>query len=69
MSQLTVASYLMGIPPGNSNQEKPKIIHNFINEANGTGTAYIYSYFPFTSGLAYDTYARSSSYRVACYEY
>ena len=33
------------------------IIHNFINEANGTGTAYIYSYFPFTSGLAYDTYA------------
>ena len=29
MSQLSVASYLMGIPPGNSNPEKPKIIHNF----------------------------------------
>jgi|TARA_B110000908_G_C10257063_1_gene456331 hypothetical protein len=37
MSQLTVASYLMGIPPGNSNQEKPKIIHNFIKGVNAVG--------------------------------
>ena len=27
---LTVASYLMGIPPGNTNPEKPAIIVNFI---------------------------------------
>jgi len=27
---ITVASYLMGIPPGNTNTEKPKIIVNFI---------------------------------------
>ena len=27
---VTVASYLMGIPPGNTNPEKPKIIVNFI---------------------------------------
>ena len=27
---LTVASYLMGIPPGNTNPEKPQIIVNFI---------------------------------------
>ena len=27
---LKVASYLMGIPPGNKNPEKPKIIVNFI---------------------------------------
>ena len=32
MTQLSVASYLMGIPPGNSNPEKPKIIHNFIKK-------------------------------------
>ena len=30
MSKLTVASYLMGIPPGNTNPEKPQIIVNFI---------------------------------------
>jgi len=40
-----------------SGEVDSSIIHNFINEANGTGTAYIYSYFPFTAGLAYDTYA------------
>ena len=27
---ISVASYLMGIPPGNKNPEKPKIIVNFI---------------------------------------
>ena len=27
---LNVASYLMGIPPGNTNPDKPKIIVNFI---------------------------------------
>ena len=37
MSQLSVASYLMGIPPGNSNPEKPKIIHNFIKGVNACG--------------------------------
>ena len=37
MSPLTVASYLMGIPPGNTNKEKPKIIHNFIKGVNAVG--------------------------------
>jgi hypothetical protein len=37
MSVLTVASYLMGIPPGNRNLEKPKIIHNFIKGVNAVG--------------------------------
>jgi len=27
---ITVASYLLGIPPGNTNPEKPQIIVNFI---------------------------------------
>ena len=33
------------------------IIHNFINDANGTTTEHIYNQFPFGAGLAYDTYA------------
>jgi len=33
------------------------IIHNFINEANGTGPNFIFDKFPFGSALAYDTYA------------
>jgi len=37
MSQISVASYLMGIPPGNENPEKPKIIKNFINGVNACG--------------------------------
>ena len=37
MSQLSVAAYLMGIPPGNTNPEKPKIIHNFIKGVNACG--------------------------------
>ena len=32
-----VASYLMGIPPGNKNPEKPKIIVNFIEGVWATG--------------------------------
>ncbi len=34
---ITVASYLMGIPPGNSNPEKPAIINNFIQGVNAVG--------------------------------
>jgi len=37
MSHFTVASYLMGIPPGNSNPEKPMIIQNFIRGVNAVG--------------------------------
>ena len=37
MSQISVASYLKGIPPGNENPEKPKIIKNFINGVNACG--------------------------------
>lgn len=37
MTQLTVASYLMGIPPGNNNPEKPAIINNFIAGVNAIG--------------------------------
>jgi long-subunit fatty acid transport protein len=33
------------------------ILHNFINEANGTSTENIYNYHPWGAGLAYDTYA------------
>jgi hypothetical protein len=36
------------------------ILHSFINEANGTSSGLIYDYFPFTAGLAYDTYAIDS---------
>ena len=34
---ISVASYLMGIPPGNKNLEKPKIIKNFIDGVNALG--------------------------------
>tara|TARA_R110000851_G_scaffold68544_3_gene154075 strand:+ start:1142 stop:2077 length:936 start_codon:yes stop_codon:yes gene_type:complete len=34
---ITVASYLMGIPPGNRNLEKPAIINNFIEGVNKVG--------------------------------
>lgn len=34
---ITVSSYLMGIPPGNENPEKPAIIKNFINGVNACG--------------------------------
>ena len=34
---ITVASYLMGIPPGNSNPEKPAILNNFIEGVNKVG--------------------------------
>ena len=34
---ISVASYLMGIPPGNTNPEKPKIIVNFIEGVWATG--------------------------------
>ena len=34
---ITVASYLMGIPPGNTNPEKPQIIVNFIEGVWATG--------------------------------
>ena len=34
---ITVASYLMGIPPGNSNPEKPAILNNFIEGVNRVG--------------------------------
>jgi len=37
MSQISVASYLMGIPPGNNNPEKPAIINNFIAGVNAIG--------------------------------
>jgi hypothetical protein len=37
MSQLSVASYLMGIPPGNQNPEKPAIINNIIQGVNACG--------------------------------
>lgn len=33
------------------------IIHNFINEANGTNPDFIYAKHPWGAGLAYDTYA------------
>ena len=34
---LTVASYLKGIPPGNTNPEKPAIIKNFVEGVNACG--------------------------------
>ena len=34
---ISVASYLMGIPPGNSNTDKPKIIVNFIERVWAAG--------------------------------
>ena len=37
MNGLTVASYLMGIPPGNTNPEKPRIINDFIKGVNACG--------------------------------
>lgn len=40
-----------------SGQLDTSIIHYFIDEANGTSPNDIYDVFPFTSGLAYDTYA------------
>ncbi|UKN02840.1 outer membrane protein transport protein [Paracrocinitomix mangrovi] len=33
------------------------ILHSFIREANGTSSDFIYDYFPFTAGLAYDVFA------------
>jgi hypothetical protein len=45
------------------------LLHSFIGEANGTSDAYIYDYFPFTAGLAYDVFAidpdTSNSYTTA----
>lgn len=35
--KLTVASYLKGIPPGNSNPEKPLLLKNFIQGVNAVG--------------------------------
>lgn len=51
---LTVASYLMGIPPGNTNTEKPKIIVNFIEGvwACGDKGTIVCDYAPVESDVA-----------------
>lgn len=38
------------------------ILQSFVNEANGSAGADLISYFPFTSGLAWDTYGINPSY-------
>jgi len=54
MSNLTVASYLMGIPPGNTNPEKPQIIVNFIEGvwASGDTGSIICDYNPVDADVA-----------------
>ena len=37
MTGMLVASYLKGIPPGNTNKEKPAIITNFIQGVKAAG--------------------------------
>lgn len=51
---ITVASYLMGIPPGNTNTEKPQIIVNFIEGvwASGDKGQIICDYTPVDSDVA-----------------
>ena len=51
---ITVASYLMGIPPGNTNTEKPKIIVNFIEGvwAAGDKGQIVCDYTPISTDVA-----------------